>query len=120
MIFSANPTLLRMRTLSEIAVFLRERLKKTSVTQRELVDRAGLARRTLTGMLSGEADYKVTTLMSVLDRLGYELTIVPKGAVAGLTPTAGLTPSAPVVKTRVQLARDRLEKDSDDDEPGAA
>jgi transcriptional regulator with XRE-family HTH domain len=97
-----------MRTLSEIAAFLRERLKKTSLTQRELGEHAGIARRTLTGVLSGEADYKVTTLMSVLDRLGYELTIVPKGAVAGLAPEAGLAPTTPAVKTRVQLARERL------------
>jgi transcriptional regulator with XRE-family HTH domain len=106
-----------MRTLSEIATFLRERLRKTSLTQRELGEHAGIARRTLTGVLSGDADYKVTTLMSVLDRLGYELTIVPKGAVAGLAPEAGLAPTTPAVKTRVQLARERLERDSDDDGP---
>lgn len=108
-----NPTLLLMRTLSEIATFLRQRLKTTSITQRQLGAHAGIARRTLTGVLSGQADYKVTTLMAVLDRLGYELAIVPKGAAAGVAEITSPEPTPPAVKTRVQLARERLQKDTE-------
>lgn len=97
-----------MKSLLEIASFLRERLKTNNLTQRELGEQAGLARRTLTGVLSGENDYKVTTLMSVLDRLGYELAIVPKGAAAGLSVEASFTPTKPTVETVVQAARNRL------------
>ncbi|MBU9200346.1 helix-turn-helix domain-containing protein [Burkholderia multivorans] len=98
-----------MRTLSDIAAFLRTRLKATHITQRELGEHAGIARRTLTGVLSGQADYKVSTLMAVLDRLGCELAVVPKGAAAGLAESTA-EPAQPSVKTRVQLAREKLRK----------
>lgn len=97
-----------MKSLPEIASFLRERLKNNKVSQRELGEDAGIARRTLTGVLSGEADYKVTTLMAVLDRLGYELAIVPKGAAAGLGGEGSFAPTPPTVKTVVHAARERL------------
>ncbi|MGN6653359.1 helix-turn-helix domain-containing protein [Trinickia sp.] len=97
-----------MQTLTDIAGFLRQQLKNMSITQRELGAEAGLARRTLTGVLSGQADYKVTTLIAVLDRLGYELTFVPKEAAAGLTAQASLAPTTPTVKTRVERARDQV------------
>ncbi len=97
-----------MKSLPEIASFLRERLRNNKVTQRELGEHAGIARRTLTSVLSGEADYKVTTLMAVLDRLGYELTIVPKGAASGLNKEGSFEPAPPAVKTVVQAARERL------------
>jgi transcriptional regulator with XRE-family HTH domain len=97
-----------MRSLPDIAALLRTRMKALSLTQRELGTRTGLSRRTVTSVLSGEGDYKVTTLLAVLDRLGYELAIVPKGAAAGLAPEGSFTPTAPAVKTRVQAARERL------------
>ncbi|HTH75769.1 MAG TPA: helix-turn-helix domain-containing protein [Trinickia sp.] len=103
-----------MHTLSEIAGFLRDRLKKTGITQRALGDRSGLARRTLTGVLSGEADFKVTTLVAVLDCLGYELAFVPKGAAAGMAADTAFAPTKPAVKTRVQSAREKLQRDSDE------
>ncbi|MCA1325790.1 helix-turn-helix domain-containing protein [Herbaspirillum sp. alder98] len=81
-------------------------MKKQKVTQQDLRERAGIARRTLTGVLSGESDYKVTTLMAVLDRLGYEMAIVPKAAVHAL-PTEW-EPTEPAVKTKVQIAIERL------------
>jgi transcriptional regulator with XRE-family HTH domain len=108
MIFCKYPTLMLMQTLTDIAAFLRYQLKKASITQRELGIEAGLARRTLTGVLSGQADYKVTTLIAVLDRLGYELTFVPKQAAAGLAAQASLAPTNPTVKTRVERAREQI------------
>lgn len=109
MISEKYPTLMPMQTLTDIAAFLRRQLKNASITQQELGIEAGLARRTLTGVLSGQADYKVTTLIAVLDRLGYELTFVPKEAVAGLTTQeASLAPTTPTVKTRVERAREQV------------
>ncbi|WP_083941034.1 helix-turn-helix domain-containing protein [Pseudoduganella violaceinigra] len=109
MINQCKHTLLRMRTLQEIADFLRIRLGSMGLTQQSLGEHAGISRRTLTGVLNGARDYKITTLMSILDRLGYELVIVPKGAATGLSSEQGFAPSPPAVKTRVQLARERLE-----------
>jgi transcriptional regulator with XRE-family HTH domain len=99
-----------MKSLAQIADLLRERLKTMSITQRELCARACVARRTLTGVLSGQADYKVTTLLAVLDRLGCELVILPKAAAAGLGDDTSFEPTPPVVKTRVQAAIDKLHK----------
>ena len=109
MISVKYPTLMLMQSLTHIAAFLRQQLKTASVTQRELGADAGLARRTLTGVLSGQADYKVTTLIAVLDRLGYELAFVPKQAAAGLTAQASLAPTPPTVKTRVERAREQVQ-----------
>ncbi len=91
-----------MRSLAEIAVVLRESQKRIGITQEDLRHAAGIARGTLTGMLSGRADYKVTTLMAVLDRLGCEMVIVPKGAASAF----GLQSASPV-KTLVDLALER-------------
>ncbi|WP_458218774.1 helix-turn-helix domain-containing protein [Paracidovorax citrulli] len=97
-----------MRSLADIAVFLRNVLKASRVTQRELGEQAGIARRTLTGVLSGEADYKVSTLLAVLDRLGYQIAIVPKDAAAGLGAHPSFQPTQPAVKSVVASARERL------------
>lgn len=97
-----------MKSLPEIASLLRKRLKENKMSQRELGEEAGIARRTLTHVLSGEADYKVTTLLSVLDRLGCELVIVPKGAAAGIANESTFEPSAPSVKSVVDAALERM------------
>lgn len=109
MIFNKYPTLMLMQSLTDIAAFLRQHLKTASITQRQLGADAGLARRTLTGVLSGQADYKVTTLIAVLDRLGYELAFIPKEAAAGLPAQASLAPTMPTVKTRVERAREQVQ-----------
>ena len=98
-----------MKSLLDLAELLRSRLKAQGISQRVLCARAGLARRTVENMLSGRVDYKVTTLISVLDRLGLELVVVPKEAAPGLD---GLVPQAqaqPAVKTRLQAARETLQ-----------
>lgn len=92
-----------MKTLSEIAGVLRERAKALSITQTQLGLAAGISRRTTTHVLSGNIDYKLTTLFAVLDRLGLELAIVPKGAASPAD--AGTTHTQ--VKTRIDLARER-------------
>lgn len=98
-----------MKSLLELAELLRARLKAQGLSQRVLGARAGLARRTLENMLSGRVDYKVTTLISVLDRLGLELVVVPKEAAPGLADLIPNAPAQPAVKTRLQAAREALQ-----------
>jgi len=95
-----------MRNLGDIATHMRNAMKKQKVTQQDLRERAGIAKRTLTGLLSGESDYKVTTLMAVLDRLGYEMVIVPKAAARGMPSEWEVT--EPAVKTKVQIAIEKF------------
>jgi len=59
---------------------MRNAMKKQKVAQQVLRERAGISKRTLTEVLSGESDYKATSLIAVPDRLGYEMVIVPKAA----------------------------------------
>jgi DNA-binding phage protein len=114
MSFGIN-TLLRMKSLLDIASALRARAKRIAITQDELGKAAGVSRRTLTHALSGTHDIKVTTLMSVVDRLGLELTLIPKGAALGMPAPDEFGVSPPVVKTRVQqmLERDRERNGAD-------
>ncbi|MES2537582.1 MAG: helix-turn-helix transcriptional regulator [Pseudomonadota bacterium] len=95
-----------MQTLQKIASTLRHRQKLEGVSQERLRGDVGVSRQTLTNVLSGEHDYKLTTLLAVADRLGFEMVLVPKEAASGLSTT---TPTAPLVKTRVQAALERLE-----------
>ncbi|MDB5894872.1 MAG: hypothetical protein JWQ88_2403 [Rhodoferax sp.] len=54
------------------------------MTQAALRVGAGVSARTLTLLLSGNHDFKLSTLLSVADRLGLELVLVPKAAAAAL------------------------------------
>jgi len=80
-----------MKSTADIATLLRTQLKATGMTQAALRQAAGLSTRTLTLLLSGSHDFKLSTLLAVADRLGLELVLVPKAAAAGLgSPHAGL------------------------------
>jgi len=99
-----------MLTLSQIAALLLLRMKALRLRQADLSAQAGIARRTLTAVLGGQADYKVTTLMAVADRLGYELALIPKEAMSGLGDGGAFTVRESEVKTRVQQALARPNK----------
>jgi len=90
-----------MTTLPDITAALRDALGRTGLTQAELRGRAGVSQRTLTHVLSGRDDFKLSTLLAVADRLGLELLLVPKGAAAAVD--AGATREAQV-KSRVAAA----------------
>ena len=94
-----------MKTLPAIAEALRARLRQQGQTQAQLRDAAGIAQRTLTNVLSGEQDFKVSTLLALADRLGLEVLLVPKGAAPAFDAAA---PSKPVVPTRIQVARKKI------------
>ena len=64
--------------------------------------------RTLIEGKSADDLWRDGSASAVLDRLGYELTFVPKEAAAGLTAQASLAPTTPTVKTRVERARDQV------------
>lgn len=69
-----------MNTLGEVSKVLAERATKRRYGKMQLAADAGVTYRTLNHVLSGEQDFKVSTLMAVADRLGLELMLVPKEA----------------------------------------
>lgn len=93
-----------MRTLAEISRVLAQRLLDNRYPKLKLAADAGITYRTLSHVLSGEQDYRVSTLLAVADRLGLELVLAPNEAVRAMTP-ANVEPE---VKSRVQAALDRL------------
>lgn len=95
-----------MKTHAEIAQALRNALAHRRIPQTILKEQAGLSQRTLTKVLSGNEDFRVSTLLALADRLGLELVLVPKDAVRAVD-AGPVTP--PVVKSRVQLALERTQ-----------
>lgn len=94
-----------MKTLAEISERIRLRLQEQGQTQASLRESAGVAQRTLTNVLSGEQDFKVSTLLALADRLGLELLLVPKGAATALNAGSVAEPKIP---TRIEAVRRRL------------
>lgn len=94
-----------MLTLPEIAGALREAAKRNGWTQARLAESSGVSPRTLTHVLSGEEDFRLTTLMALADRLGLELLLVPKGATRALGAGEEL---GPPVRSVVTEALDAL------------
>jgi DNA-binding XRE family transcriptional regulator len=73
-----------MITIPELSKALKQALKTCGVTQAWLRESAGVSRQTMNNVLGGKADYKVSTLLAVADRLGLEVVLVPKSAARGL------------------------------------
>lgn len=96
-----------MNALPEFATILHDRMAAMGTTQLALSQAAGLTRRTLAQVLSGRHDFKLTTLLALLDKLGLEVMIVPKGAAAGLAAEPAAT-AAPPVKSLIDLGQERL------------
>jgi len=94
-----------MNSISEISYELRTAVERSHLKQYELREAAGLSRQTLANVLKGTADYKISTLLALADRLGLELLLLPKEAARGLKPQ----PPAPVVETLVDQVRKRLQ-----------
>lgn len=98
-----------MKTIPEVSALLEARVKNLCKGRMALCDEAGITARTLRNVLSGTEDYKVSTLLALVDRLGMELVIVPREAADAVQ-----SPTAPVsqVKTSVQAALDKLKGDA--------
>ena len=95
-----------MKSTIEIAAVLRGHLKASGMTQAALRAGAGVSTRTLTLLLSGNHDFKLSTLLAVADRLGLELVLVPKAAAAALDPSGA--PAAAAVPSLMDLAQQGL------------
>jgi len=96
-----------MKSIREVSSILRSSIEERAIRQADLREQAGISQRTLTNVLSGSEDYKLSTLLSVADRLGLELALVPKAMNAAVQ--AGPT-SEPRVKSRVAAALDRVKR----------
>ena len=94
-----------MPSLADIAETLRDAAKRQGLTQARLAEAAGVAPRTLTHVLSGQEDFRLSTLMALADRLGLEMLLVPKGAAAAV---AAGEPLRPPVRSVVTQALDAL------------
>lgn len=90
-----------MKTLHHLATTLRTRIAQLSFTQEALSAEAGISRQTLSKVLSGRADLKVTTLFALADRLGLEVMLVPKEIAPSMAPADD---SHPRVKSVVDAA----------------
>ena len=101
-----------MKTLGQIANVLRTQLARRGGTQEALSHEAGISRQTLSKVLSGHADFKVTTLLALADRLGLELVLLPKDAARGMGQTEASTPA---IKSRVQAVLENLKRHRDDE-----
>lgn len=95
-----------MKSIAEVSEALRARQKALQLTQERLRQAAGVSRQTMTHVLGGQQDFKLSTLLSVADRLGLEMVLLPREAAAGLRASA----DEPVVMTAVDEALARLRK----------
>lgn len=101
-----------MRTLQQLADTLRTQIARLGFTQQELADAAGVSRQTLSKVLSGNADLRLTTLFALADRLGLEVLLVPKEIAKGFQ--ADATAQARV-QSVVEAALSALPGSSDDE-----
>ncbi|GAA4412226.1 hypothetical protein GCM10011450_26770 [Advenella faeciporci] len=95
-----------MTTLFSISQTLRKQFQALKLTQETVRKDTGITRRTLTNVLSGKQDYKLTTLLAIADRLGLDVVLLPKEATRGINLTA--TPTPPKVSSAVQATLERL------------
>ncbi|RQS65525.1 XRE family transcriptional regulator [Burkholderia sp. Bp8963] len=69
-----------MTTLSDIGEMLRETRRAEGLSQKELAERAGIARTTLTRMETlARGDMSVSALVRLLEAAGYDLRPVKRG-----------------------------------------
>ena len=69
-----------MTNLADVAEFLKEVRRRTSLTQAELARRAGVSRVTVARMETlSQGDMSVSALLKLLDAAGYSLKVVPHG-----------------------------------------
>lgn len=96
-----------MNNHQDIAELFKKTMKNRGVRQNQLATDSGLTIRTLQLMMTGEHDFKLSSLFAVADRLGLEMVLVPKEAATAVQ--AGQSaPTAPLVTTQVQAALNAL------------
>lgn len=97
-----------MKNLSDISDFLRNELSQYAFNYDDLDAILGFSAGTIVKILDEQGDFSVMELMSLLDRLGYEIAIFDKKVLQQFIdgPNGPAPPLA--VKTGVQLALDKL------------
>ncbi len=98
-LFIRNWNFIAMLTLPEISGLLREEARRHGLTQARLADKAGISARTLTHVLSGQEDFRVSTLMAVAHQLGLEVVLVPKDAARAVAAGEAIGPPVRSVVT---------------------
>jgi len=73
-----------MTTLKTIAAALNRQTKKLKLTRIGLKEKSGIAIQTVVNILSGNADYRMSKFLSVVDQLGLEVVLQPKNSAAPL------------------------------------
>ncbi|MEN2469165.1 helix-turn-helix transcriptional regulator [Burkholderia sp. GS2Y] len=74
-----------MTTLADVGEMLREARRTAGLSQRELAERAGVARTTLARMETlARGDMSVSALVRLLEAAGYDLRTVKRGHVRTL------------------------------------
>lgn len=103
-----------MKTLQNLATALRNRITSLRLTQEALSAQAGVSRQTLSKVLSGRTDLKVTTLFALADRLDLEVMLVPKEIGPSMMP---VDDTKPHIKSAVQAAVESIgtKRDSNGD-----
>ena len=94
-----------MKTIAELSQSLEERTRALKYGKLQLASDAGVTYRTLSHVLGGTQDFKVSTLLAVADRLGMELMLVPAEARQVFVQDST---SRAAVPTKVQAALERL------------
>jgi|AntAceMinimDraft_12_1070368.scaffolds.fasta_scaffold01208_18 transcriptional regulator with XRE-family HTH domain len=94
-----------MITLKQLATVLRDRIARSRLTQEALSIEAGVSRQTLSKVLSGRADLKVTTLFALADRLGMEVMLIPREIAPGM---ASADEPEPRIKSVVESAMESI------------
>ena len=98
-----------MKTHQAVASLLKQTMKRQKMPQVRLAREAGLSARTLQLILSGEHDFKLSSLFAIVDRLGLEMVLVPKESAAAVQAGQSLT-TEPVVESKVQAALNALKE----------
>jgi len=98
-----------MITVEQLATALRDRIARSGMTQKALSVEAGVSRQTLSKILSGQADLKVTTLFALADKLGMEVMLLPKDIAPDVAAKDEFeSRTEPLVKSVVDAAMERI------------
>ncbi|OEE25425.1 helix-turn-helix domain-containing protein [Aliivibrio fischeri] len=98
-----------MKSINEIAAMLAEQRKSLGIEQKDMYLRIGMKQQQYQRIEAG-SDVKLSTLLRVLEGLGLELSIAPKGRKATVLPTE----SMPINLNKLGKDSCGLEDDSDD------
>lgn len=80
-----NTLLSIVKTLKNIGDALTEGKANAAITIQEITEHTGLTAVTVRGLLGGQKDSKLTTLLAVADDLGLDVVLVPKAISLAMT-----------------------------------